>query len=90
MRQCNNQTSYNIIYHSTPSPKIPHFPRELAQLFEWRGKPAVIRVDNGPEFLALQEWCKDEGVELKFIQPAKPNQNAYIERGSTEPSVKMS
>lgn len=54
--------------------------RELSQLFEWRGKPSTIRVDNGPEFLALQEWCKDEGVELRFIQPAKPNQNAFIER----------
>jgi putative transposase len=54
--------------------------RELAQLFEWRGKPKTISVDNGPEFLALADWCENNGIELKFIQPAKPNQNVYIER----------
>lgn len=54
--------------------------RELRGLFAYRGKPQVIRTDNGPEFLALENWLKDNGVEPKFIQPAKPNQNAFIER----------
>lgn len=56
--------------------------RVLEHLKEWRGTPRVIRLDNGPELTSvqLQAWCESNGVELKFIQPGKPNQNAYIER----------
>ena len=56
--------------------------RELNTLIEWRGQPQHIRVDNGPEFLAhsMELWCAEHGITLKFIQPGKPNQNAFVER----------
>jgi putative transposase len=58
----------------------------LVRVFELikheRGLPQVIRSDNGPEFLgdAFTAWLKEQGVALQYIQPGKPNQNAFIER----------
>jgi putative transposase len=42
----------------------------------------MLRVDNGPELLgqAFVEWMHTQGVFIHYIQPDKPNQNAYIER----------
>ena len=60
----------------------PRVVRVLERLKEQDRKPDVLRVDNGPEFLSecLTQWCRDNGVLLQYIQPGKPNQNAYIER----------
>ena len=54
----------------------------LDQLVAMHGVPRRLRVDNGPEFIALelQQWCARHHVPLAFIQPGKPNQNAYVER----------
>src|SRR6516164_5686522 len=56
--------------------------RVMEQLEEMYGLPSAIRVDNGPEFLAevFQSWCADHGIEMRFIRPGKPNQNAFVER----------
>ena len=60
--------------------------RRLIRVFErlqaTRGLPAVLRVDNGPEFLSseLVAWAEAAGMLIQYIQPGEPNQNAYIER----------
>jgi putative transposase len=55
--------------------------RVLDRIALTRGVPDVITVDNGPEFIskALDLWAYDNKVKLRFIQPGKPTQNAYIE-----------
>lgn len=45
------------------------------------GYPKVITVDNGSEFTskALDAWAYTHGVQLDFIRPGKPVENAVIE-----------
>lgn len=56
--------------------------RVLERVTAWRGIPAKLRMDNGPELIsaALAEWAEKRGIELEFIQPGKPTQNSFIER----------
>ena len=56
--------------------------RVFEQLRMERGLPDVLRTDNGPEFLGLEftQWCEAHGIFIDYIEPGKPNQNAYIER----------
>jgi putative transposase len=46
-----------------------------------RGRKPTITMDNGSEFVSkhLDQWPYVHGVELDFIQPGKPVQNAFIE-----------
>ena len=46
-----------------------------------RGYPKQIVIDNGPEFTGriLDAWAYEKGVELRFIEPGKPTQNAFVE-----------
>ena len=56
--------------------------RSLEQIIEWRDQPQALRCDNGPEYIsgALQAWAEKRGIRVEYIQPGKPQQNAYIER----------
>ena len=56
--------------------------RTLDRIIEWRGKPKQIRCDNGPEYIStkLIAWGKKHGINIMYIQPGKPQQNAYVER----------
>ena len=65
--------------HSLPSERVT---RVLDQVAEERGYPRKLRSDNGPEFVAqaMARWAEQNEVELIWIQPGKPTQNAYIER----------
>lgn len=64
---------------SLPSERVI---RSLDQIIEWRGRPKVIRCDNGPEYISntFINWAKKNDVYIEYIQPGKPQQNAYIER----------
>jgi putative transposase len=58
----------------------------LIRMFEqfkvWRRLPRKLRVDNGPECTAARfvDWAEHNGIQIQYIQPGKPNQNAFIER----------
>ena len=55
--------------------------RALDQVSAERPLPKRIVTDNGPEFTSavMDIWASQRGVELHFIDPGKPNQNAFIE-----------
>jgi putative transposase len=55
--------------------------RVLERLAAERGAPGEIVLDNGPELAgkALDQWAYERGVRLRFIEPGKPVQNAFLE-----------
>ena len=55
--------------------------RALDAAIEEYGRPQRITMDNGPESTskALDVWAHERGIELHFIRPGKPTENAYVE-----------
>jgi putative transposase len=55
--------------------------RVLEGLRKRRGLPQQIVVDNGTEFTSrvVDQWAHQRRVQLHFIDPGKPVQNAFIE-----------
>ena len=79
MDESNREALTIEVDFSLPSARVI---RVLEQLGEIYGLPKAIRLDNGPELRSAKftEWCTSKGIELMFIQPGKPQQNAFIER----------
>jgi putative transposase len=55
--------------------------RVLERLAVERGAPDEIVLDKGPELAgkAVDQWAYERGVQLRFIEPGKPVQNAFVE-----------
>ena len=55
--------------------------RLLDQAALFRGYPATVRTDNGPEFTsrAFMGWTQSHGIRHILIEPGRPMQNGYIE-----------
>jgi len=53
----------------------------LEELMSEHGKPTALRMDNGPEFvaLALRGLCHRRGINAAHIEPGKPWQNGFAE-----------
>lgn len=64
---------------SLPAVRVTDFLDDIACS---RGYPLKLRLDNGPENISreMRRWAKNHNVEIVYIQPGKPAQNAYIER----------
>jgi putative transposase len=67
---------------SIPGPRAV---RVMNQLIELNGKPAALRLDNGSELTshAFQDWARDRGIALRFIEPGKSRPAVLIVAGQS-------
>ena len=67
-----------IVDVSIPGVRIARFLDDLGLRL---GLPEEVVLDNGPEGTsrAMFEWSERTGVRLRFIEPGKPVQNAFVE-----------
>lgn len=74
-------TRYALAVHGARSITAGVVKRVLEQLFTEHGSPAVIRSDNGGEFIASEvvDWLSEIGCETFHIAPGKPWQNGFCE-----------
>jgi len=61
--------------------RSPRVIEVLSRLVSERGAPALLRSDNGPEFVskALLSWIVGQGIGTALIEPGKPWQNGVTE-----------
>jgi transposase InsO family protein len=61
----------------------------LEGLMKKHGIPQALRMDNGPEFvaLALRGLCHRKSINPSYIEPGRPWQNGYLPRGRPRAST---
>jgi putative transposase len=79
IHEANGETLAIEVGTSIPATRVV---RVLEQLVEMHGAPSALRCDNGPEFTSgtFSECCEQMKIDVRYIQPGKPDQNAYMER----------
>ena len=52
----------------------------LNQVIEWRGKPQVIRSDNGPEYISqiLADWTAKQGIRCGSLNRVTHNRTPIL------------
>jgi putative transposase len=74
-------TRENLSLETDTSLSSRRVTRSLEAVVERRGKPEMIRCDNGPELTSRHflSWCEERKIQVIHIQPGKPMQNGHIE-----------
>ena len=82
VRLCRHGQPDEVVIVDNASPDGGPFQAAAEELRGLGIEAQVLRTDNGPEFLgnAFITWAKAAGMAIQYIQPGKPNQNAYIGR----------
>lgn len=75
---CTREALAIEVDHSLPGERVVAVLEALAR---HRGHPQAIMLDNGTEFQsrAVNAWAHQHQVQLHFIRPGKPVENAFIE-----------
>jgi putative transposase len=55
--------------------------RTLEQIVHERGRPSIIKTDNGSEFVGkvMDRWAFEHGIKQDLSRPGKPTDNATVE-----------
>ena len=76
-----NHTRESLAIHVAQGIRGMEVAEVLERVSKEHGKPRMIQVDNGPEFISkdVDLWAYWNHDKLDFSRPGKPTDNAYIE-----------
>ncbi|MBI3817751.1 MAG: transposase family protein, partial [Planctomycetes bacterium] len=74
-------TRQGLLMYCNTSIRAISVVREVERIGRKIGFPKHVRVDNGPEFRSrlFQSWASYRDIEIIYIDPGEPAQNAFIE-----------